>query len=439
VIDFKGLKILVVDDESSIRKILSASLEDEGFIVESADSAPQALDKISSFAPDIMLLDVWMPGDYDGIGLLDKLEALNKKTPHVVVMSGHGTIETAVKAVKLGAWDFVEKPISMDKILITLQNMMAFVQKEQEKERLLAQLKQSYLLEGASPHLQSIKGLIMKYGKSASPYLVVGEEGVGKTLVARNIHFMSERASGPFISLNCKSIPQGLHHDEIFAEQGKLKSANGGTLFLKNIEALEDDAQEQLADYLREKGQNRSLDVRLVGATAVDLKSMSQKREFREDLYVKLSYLAMTLQPLRNRKDDIPVLFEAFSSEQSRKVGEPYRPIQEKALELLVSYDWPGNVLELKNFVERLYILSNNDSFDVYDLNYAGLKKTDESIFLGSGDFREARADFEKSYLMAKLSEHKGNISKTSEAIGLERSYLHRKIKAYDIEVDGTK
>lgn len=439
MVDFKGLKILVVDDESSIRKILSASLEDEGFVVESAESAPSALQKISSFSPDIMLLDVWMPGDYDGIGLLDKLKESDHKKPHVVVMSGHGTIETAVKAVKLGAWDFVEKPISMDKILITLQNMMSYVQKEKEKERLLAQLKESYLLEGVSPHLQSIKGLIMKYGKSVSPYLIVGEEGVGKTLVARNIHFMSERASGPFVSLNCNSIPQGLHTDEIFAENGKLASSHGGTLFLKNIEALEHEAQEKLADYLREKGQNRSYDVRLVGATDKDLKEMSQRREFREDLYVKLSYLAMGLQPLRDRKDDIPVLFEAFSFEQSRKVGEPYRSIQDNALDLLVSYDWPGNVRELKNFVERLYILSSNESFDVYDLNYAGLKKTDESIFLGSGDFREARAEFEKNYLMAKLSQYKGNISKTSEAIGLERSYLHRKIKAYDIEVDGTK
>ena len=166
---------------------------------------------------------------------------------------------------------------------------------------------------------------------------------------------------------------------------------------------------------------------------------MSQQRNFREDLYVKLSYLAMGIQPLRNRKDDIPILFEAFSFDQSRKVGEPYRPIQDAALELLISYEWPGNVRELKNFVERLYILSSNDSFDVYDLNYSGLKRTEESVFLGAGDFRAARAEFEKNYLMAKLSENKGNISKTSEAIGLERSYLHRKIKAYDIEVDGIK
>jgi two-component system nitrogen regulation response regulator NtrX len=438
MISFKGLKVLVVDDESSIRKILSASLEDEGFVVESAESGEEAIEKLPTFKPDIMLLDVWMPGEYDGIGVLERLGDLNR-APYVVVMSGHGTIETAVKAVKLGAWDFVEKPISIDKILITLQNMMSFAQKEKERQSLLSQLKESYLLEGSSPHMQSIKSLIMKYGKSSSPYLISGEEGVGKTLVARNIHYMSDRAGGPFVAVNCHSIPEGLHDEEIFSETGKLATADGGTLYLKNIEALEAGAQEKLADYLREKGQNRSYDVRLVGATSEDLKKMSQAREFREDLYVKLSYLAMSVQPLRNRKDDIPILFEAFSFEQSRKVGEPYRPIQDKALDLLISYEWPGNVKELKNFVERLYILSGNDSFDVYDLNYAGLKKTEESVFLGSGDFRAARAEFEKNYLMAKLSEHKGNISKTSEAIGLERSYLHRKIKAYDIEVDGIK
>ena len=187
--------------------------------------------------------------------------------------------------------------------------------------------------------------------------------------------------------------------------------------------------------------ENKSCDVRLVGATSKNLKKISQQGAFREDLCTKLSYLTMKLNPLRQRRDDIPTLFEAFSFEQSRKIGEIYRPIQDTALELLTSYEWLGNVRELKNFVERLYILSNNESFDIYDLNYAGLKSTEGLTFAGSGsgDFRVARAEFEKNYLMAKLSEYGGNISKTSEAIGLERSYLHRKIKAYDIEVDVIK
>ena len=259
--DFKNLKVLVVDDEFSIRKILSASLEDEGFMVESAESGRQAIEKVSVFKPDIMLLDVWMPGDYDGIGVLEHLTKLNR-VPHVIVMSGHGTIETAVKAVKLGAWDFVEKPISMDKILITLQNMMSFAQKEKEKESLLLQLKESYLLEGSSPHMQNIKSLIMKYGKSSSPYLISGEEGVGKTLVARNIHYMSDRASGPFVSVNCNSIPEGLHEEEIFSVGGKLASAHEGTLYLKNIEALETHAQEKLANHLRKNDESDENDER---------------------------------------------------------------------------------------------------------------------------------------------------------------------------------
>ncbi len=434
MIEFKDLKVLVVDDESSIRKILSASLEDEGFQVESAESGTEALAKISDFKPNVMLLDVWMPGDLDGIQVLDKLEGLEQKT-NVIVMSGHGSIETAVKAVKLGAWDFIEKPISMDKILITLKNMLLFEKQQKERASLLSQLKESYLLEGSSPHMQNIKSLIMKYGKSSSPYLIYGEGGVGKSLVARNIHYMSDRASGPFVSVNCNSIPQGLHKDELFSENGKFFLAGGGTLFLKNIEALEESAQVELADFLRNSA--RISNVRLVGSSGSDILSGAVKKGlFREDLFVKLSCLEMNIQPLRQRKDDLPVLFEAFSFEQSRKLGEAYKPIQQKALDLLISYDWPGNVKELKNFVERLYILSNNDSFDVYDLNYAGLTRHTNTVFIGMGDFRAARSEFEKSYLIAKLSENKGNISKTSEAIGLERSYLHRKIKAYDIEVE---
>lgn len=436
--DFKSTKILVVDDEVSICEILAGSLEDEGFEVSLVNSGSDAIEALKTFNPSIVLLDVWMPGEMDGIDVLKKIQTL-KKAPQVVVMSGHGTIETAVNAVKLGAWDFVEKPISMDKILITIQNMLKFTKKEEERKNLLNQLKESYLIEGASEHMQSIKSRVVKFSKTNSPYLIQGQEGVGKTLIARNIHYLSKSAGHPFVVVNCNSIPEGLQADEIFGHEPNASShteaARGGTLYFKNIENLDQASQDLLVSVLNEKKSNQEEAFRVVASTSKDLKKLCQDGSFREDLYVKLSVMTLEILPLKNRKEDIPTLFESFSHDQSRKSGESYRPIQPQALEKLNSYDWPGNVRELKNFVERLYILSQNEVFDLYDLGYAGLQIDQDSLFSNSGDFREARSQFEKEYLTAKLLENEGNISKTSEAIGLERSYLHRKIKSYNIDI----
>jgi len=440
--DLSGQKVLVVDDEATICEILAASLGDEGCEVKMAHNGADALKIIQDFKPSVMLLDVWMPGDMDGLGVLEAMKSLTE-VPKVVVMSGHGTIDTAVKAVKLGAWDFVEKPVSIEKVLITIKNIVSYSIQESEKKSLLNQLRESFVIAGESAHIQQIKSLVMRLGATQSAYLLQGPEGVGKSLVARNIHYVSKRASFPFVSVNCKSLPEGLHKSELLGEENKnlglFQAAENGTLFLKNIEHLDRETQDLLATYLRDRESGRSGGVRLVASTTQPMLEKIKSGEFSEDLYRRLSALSLELQPLSERKEDVPILVEHFSNEYCRKAGVTVRQFREEAMKLLSVHDWPGNVLELKNFVERVHILSTSEEFDVYDVNYAGISPSNLQDFNGYGNFREARAQFEKDYLLAKISENDGNISKTSEAIGLERSYLHRKIKAYGIEIDNKR
>ncbi len=442
MVDLKNQKILIIDDEVTICEILAASLQDEGFEVRTAHNGVSGLKALQEFKPAIMFLDVWMPGDVDGLGVLEEMKSLTG-APKVVVMSGHGTIDTAVKAVKLGAWDFVEKPISMEKVLILIKNTLLYSIQENEKISLLNQLRESFVIVGESAHIQQIKFLVMRFGATQSAYLLRGEEGVGKSLVAKNIHYVSKRAGFPFVTVNCNSLPEGLHSTELLGSKGKnigfFQAAQGGTLFIKNIEKLDEEAQEKLSNILREKESNRVYNVRVVASTAMDLKELVKKGKFREDVYGRLSTLSLEVKPLRERKEDIPILVEYFSQEHCRKSGVKVRVFQEDALQLLQTHGWEGNILELKNFVERVHILSVSEKFDVYDVKYAGISPSGVQGFSGYGNFREARAQFEKNYLLTKIAENGGNISKTSEAIGLERSYLHRKIKAYGIEVDGQR
>ncbi len=439
MVDLKNQKILIVDDEVTICEILAASLQDEGCEVRTAHDGVSALKALRQFKPKVMLLDVWMPGDFDGLGVLEEMKSLTK-TPKVVVMSGHGTIDTAVKAVKLGAWDFVEKPISMEKVLISIKNIVSYSMQENEKISLLNQLRESFVIAGESIHIQQIKSLVMRFGATQSTYLLQGEEGVGKSLIAKNIHYVSKRAGFPFVTVNCSSLPEGLHSIELLGAKDKnigfFQAAQNGTLFIKNIEKLDQEAQEKLSDILRKKEVNRLYNVRIVTSTTIDLNKLVKEGKFREDLYGRLSTLSLKVKPLRERKEDIPILVEYFSQEYCRKSGVKTRVFYEDALKLLKTHDWEGNILELKNFVERVHILSISEKFDIYDVKYAGISPSGIQGFNGYGNFREARAEFEKNYLLTKIAENGGNISKTSEAIGLERSYLHRKIKAYGIEVD---
>lgn len=453
----ESVKILVVDDEAAICEVLSASLRDENYNVKVAKDADEAITVYNQFIPDIVLLDVWMPGGKDGIDVLKEIKS-KAKSAQVIMMSGHGTIETAVNAVKIGAYDFVEKPLSMDRIGILIKNILAFEKERRDKENLLSQIQASLRLVGTSEESRRIRQMVTKVSSADNWSLIKGEKGVGKLTVAKNIHYLSPRASGPFVQFRCASIPEELLEGELFGyasgskpgmtedKKGLFEFANKGTLYIESAEHLTPLVQEKLMEALKSgkafrsgSTQSYESDVRILIATTTDMESLVKEGKFREDLYYRLNVVPIEIKPLRERIIDVPILVDHFVDEICRKTGVRTKVIRSEAFEALKKYDWPGNVRELQNFIERLYILfDQNTEIGVEDLTYAGLKLQGEAgiIYKNYGTFREARAQFEKEFLLAKIEENNGNISKTSEAIGLERSYLHRKIKAYGIEVN---
>jgi two-component system nitrogen regulation response regulator NtrX len=447
------IKILIIDDEAPIRDVMSASLKDEGYEVDVAFDGESGLKKLREFQPQMAFLDIWMPGKIDGIEVLNQAR---KEFPQIefVMISGHGTIETAVKATKLGAWDFIEKPLSMDKINISITNIINYLQEKNDKSSLLNKLRKSIALIGESSSAVHIKQLIARVAPMNAWLLISGENGTGKELAAQNIHYMSSRAGRPFVDLNCASMPEELLEAEIFGlekgampgvdkfRKGKVELAAGGTLYLEEILDANIQVQQKLLRLLQEKKFQRvggsewiELDVRVIGATSKDFVKAIEEKRFSLDLYQRMNVNPFHIEPLRQRSEDIPTLVSYFGDTVSRQSGEPKKVFSEKSLEALQKYNWPGNIRELKNFVERVYILTPGDFIDVHDLRFAGLGEGSSSDFSAMTTFREARAEFEKQYLVKKIQENNGNISKTAEVIGLERSYLHRKIKAYGIEV----
>ena len=448
------VKILVIDDEKPISDALSASLQDEGYLVQVANNGEAGLEKIREFQPEIVLLDIWMPGKYDGLQVL----AEGKRTyPDVqfIIMSGHGTIETAVKAVKGGAWDFVEKPLSMDKISILLNNILNFKKEQSDKKMLLNHLRKNIAMVGEGPVMVNLKQMVSRVAPTQAWVLVTGENGTGKELVAQNIHYLSQRAGQPFVEVNCAAIPKDLIEAELFGyekgaftgadkpKKGKFDHANGGTLFLDEIGDMSLEAQAKILRILQEQrfyrvGGNEAIDVdvRVIAATNKNLEEEIKAGRFREDLFYRLNVVPLKVAPLRQRTEDIVVLAQHFGDQFIRS-GYKRKIFSEAATQAMKSYTWPGNVRELKNFIERVYILTPGDYVDVHDLRFAGLNEANEGEMTAEGmaTFREARARFEKEFLLSKITENSGNISKTAEAIGLERSYLHRKIKTYGIEV----
>lgn len=453
----ENIKILVVDDESAICEVLSASLEDEGYQVEVAKDAAGAIEVYNKFIPDIVLLDVWMPGGKDGIDVLKEIKTKSKSS-QVIMMSGHGTIETAVNAVKIGAYDFVEKPLSMDRIGILIRNILDFEKERKDKENLLSQIQASLRLVGTSEESRRIRQMVTKISGADNWGLIKGEKGVGKLTVAKNIHYLSSRASGPFIHFRCASVPKELLEGELFGynkgskpglienKKGVFEFAHKGTLYIESAEDLTPEVQEKFMEALKNLkttrfggGEPYDADVRVLMSSYQDIEKAIKAGSFREDLYYRLNVVPLEVKPLRERVTDIPILLDHFVDEICRKTGVKVKALRQEAIDALKRYEWPGNVRELQNFIERLYILFDQSTeIGVEDLTYAGLKLQGEAgvIYKNYGTFREARAQFEKEFLLAKIEENNGNISKTSEAIGLERSYLHRKIKAYGIEVN---
>jgi two-component system nitrogen regulation response regulator NtrX len=449
-------KILIIDDEKAIGEVLAASLKDDGFTVDIAYSGKQGLEKIRDFAPDIVLQDIWMPGDMDGLQVLEEVKKGSYPDCQFIIMSGHGTIETAVRAVKNGAWDFVEKPLSMDKINILIANILNFKREQNEKNALLNRLRKNIALVGESPVLVSLKQMIARVATSNAWILITGENGTGKELVAQNIHYLSHRAGRPLVEVNCAAIPRDLIESELFgyekgaftgaerAKKGKFDFANGGTLFLDEIGDMSLEAQAKILRILQERSFYRvggeepiEVDVRVIAATNKNLEEEIKAGRFREDLYYRLNVVPLRVAPLRQRREDIAVLVEYFGDQFLRNNGYKRKAFSAEALLRMQAYNWPGNVRELRNFIERVYILTPGDDVDVHDLKFAGL--TDPPENNGNPDglltFRDARARFEREFLIKKIEENSGNISKTAETIGLERSYLHRKIKSYGIEV----
>jgi two-component system nitrogen regulation response regulator NtrX len=457
-------KILVVDDEESILQSVTDILEDEGFDVQTSPDGEMALEIMGEALPDLVLLDVWMPG-MDGLEVLKRIKADWPFIP-AVIMSGHGTIETAVKATRLGAYDFLEKPLSYEHLLLAIQNALKYHDLREQNVFLRQKTGERRKLIGESPAMIGLKEQLAIVAPTDAWVLIQGENGTGKELVAQTIHRMSKRNRKPLIEINCAAIPEELIESELFGHEkgaftgattmkrGKFDLANEGTLFLDEITDMSLKTQAKILRILQEQRFERvggsktiTIDVRIMAATNKDLEKEIKKGHFREDLYYRLNVIPIEVSPLRERKDDIFLLTENFLSEFTGDTAHgPKKRATQEVIEAFMAYDWPGNVRELRNMIERLVILTKGPEITIYDLPpsfHQGLgaaikaqtgSSISEPVWLNCQDFREAKTLFEREYLEKKLAEHQGNIKKTAQAIGIERRHLHRKIKALGLK-----
>jgi two-component system, NtrC family, nitrogen regulation response regulator NtrX len=447
--------VLVVDDEESILQSLQGILSDEGLEVFTAASGFSALEKIDEMLPDIVLLDIWMP-EMDGIETLVKIKASHPALP-VIMMSGHGTIETAVRATRLGAYDFIEKPLSLEKVLLSINNAVDYSRLEEEVALLREKDRDKYQITGDNERIRQLKEQIRIVAPTNAWILISGENGTGKELVAHTIHRLSKRNRKPFIEVNCAAIPEELIESELFGHEkgaftgatamkkGKFDLAHEGTLFLDEIGDMSLKAQSKTLRILQEKkfervGGSRTIqvDVRVIAATNKDLEAEIEKGRFRDDLYYRLNVIPIRVPPLRERVEDIPALVDEFLREISMNMNKEPKRFAEEALGKLKKYPWPGNVRELKNLVERLAIMTPGMEILAAHIPAPYSQETDPDTAFASSleaaNIKEAKENFEKAYIAKKLQEHQWNISQTADAIGIERSNLHKKIKAYGLE-----
>jgi two-component system nitrogen regulation response regulator NtrX len=447
--------ILAVDDEATILQSLSGILSDEGFEVLTASNGYEALKIIEEESPDLVLLDIWMPG-MDGIATLQEIKRTNPFL-QVIIISGHGTIETAVKATKLGAYDFIEKPLSIEKIVVTINNALSFRQLEEENRFLRKKTLEKHSITGNSPPIQALKKQLAVVAPTNAWILITGENGTGKELVARTVHQMSHRAEKPLIDVNCAAIPEELIESELFGHEkgaftgatgkkrGKFEIANGGTIFLDEIGDMSLKTQAKILRILQEQkfervGGTRTLtvDVRVIAASNKDLEKEIQKGTFRDDLYYRLNVIPIEVPPLRNRVDDIPLLVETFLKEFHKDGCGDLKTMTPEAIEHLKAYPWPGNVRELKNLVERVAIMTERHVIDEEDIPTSykcGDMILPDPDILEAESLKEAKKEFEKAFIMRKLAENENNISQTADSIGIERSHLHKKIKSFGLKL----
>jgi len=445
-------KILVVDDETAIRDTLEQILGYEGYHVLKAGSGPEGLQMAADGRPDLILLDVKMPG-MDGFEVQKRLREGNLDIP-VVVISGHGNIETAVEAVRKGAYDFLEKPLDRSRLLLTIANCLGHQKVVRDNRLLQDQLLSAPPLVGDSPAMQQVKGFIAKVAPSEATVLITGENGTGKELVVRAIHRASSRADHPLIEVNCAAIPRDLVESELFGHEkgsftgadrprtGKFEQADGGTLFLDEMGDMNEQAQAKVLKAVEESRfqrvggeETREVDVRIVAATNRDL--TVPDAGFRQDLFFRLNVLAIHLPPLRERGDDIELLLNWFMADLAARLKLKPLRFAPETLAILREYTWPGNVRELRNLVERLLIMASGDPVRPADLPLLRTGRPEASgddDFMNCRDFQDFKARSEAVFLQHKLRENLYNVSKTAEALGMQRSNLYKKITKYGLQ-----
>jgi len=447
------LNILIVDDESAIRESLQGVLEDEGYKAEAAESGEACMELLLKRSFDVVLLDIWLPG-MDGLRTLQYIRDL-ENGPEVIIISGHATIETAVRATKLGAYDFLEKPLSIDKTLILIKNALEAKKLRQENQDLKKQLSPKSVIVGESIPMKALRQQIQLMAPTNGRVLIFGESGTGKELAARAIHAQSPRKEEMFVEVNCAAIPEDLIESELFGhrrgsfaavatdKEGKFLKANRGTLFLDEVGDMSLKTQSKVLRTLEEHSftpvgsdEPVTVDTRVIASTNKDLEDEISKGNFREDLFYRLNVIPFSVPPLRERKEDVPLLARHFLKEFSGRYGRRPREISDDAIETLMRYSWPGNVRELRNVIERIVIM--NPTTTRFERKHLPPLVYRDGTRRAGGDsltLHQARAAYERDYILKKLDDNHGNISRTAEVLGLERSHLYRKMKTLGIAV----
>jgi len=447
--------ILVVDDEAGVRSALSGVLRDEGYEVETVASGEACLDRATRAPFDLIILDVWLPG-MDGLATLEKLRE-RRVDAEVVMISGHGNIETAVRAIKHGAFDFVEKPLSLDKTTLVVRNALRQRRLEAENRALRARVDRQLTMVGESHVMRQLREQVAMAAPTNGRVLILGENGTGKELVARSVHALSRRRAAPFVEVNCAAIPEELIESELFGHvrgsftgavadrRGRFELADGGTLFLDEIGDMSLKTQAKVLRALQEGVVDRvggtssiKVDVRVIAATNKDLPSEILAGRFRDDLYFRLNVIPIFVPPLRDRDEDIPLLTTHFMEQLAAEYGRRAKTCDVSALAAMRRYHWPGNVRELRNLLERLMIMVPGEVIEAKHLGLttASAPPIDGGTSAADGPLLpllEARDRFEKEYILKVLAAQGGNMSRTAEALGVERSNLYKKMRAFGI------
>lgn len=445
-------RILIVDDEEGIRRTLRQILEDEGYATEEAASGEEALQKVRERDFDVLLLDVWLPG-MDGLKTLEALAGQGSDA-EVLMISGHGTVETAVRALKLGAFDFIEKPLSMDRVLVTVANALKKRRLEERNILLMDEIRREATLIGESRAIEALRQEIRRAAPTSGRVLIFGENGTGKELVARLIHLHSDRKDEAFVDVNCAAIPTELIESELFGhrkgsftgaiehKKGKFLLADGGTLFLDEVGDMSLATQAKVLRVLQEQvfepvggTEPVEVDVRVIAATNKDLPAEIAKGTFREDLYYRLAVIPIHVPPLRERAEDIPLLCAHFLELFCRQYGKPPKVLSRDAIQALAQYPWPGNVRELRNLMERVTIMVSSQEVRAADLPLpAGRPVPRGADLVWTGPLREAREAFEREFIRRALVRHGGNISRTAEELQIERRHLYRRMASVGVQ-----